>query len=681
MEELKQLIPQADTITCINLEFSEIENLDSILPILRKFSKLQELQLFGNRLENLPADLSFLKNLMTLDISNNLFSSLKSVLPSLRTLPNLRELHISLSNEEEEHELLTALPNLERLNGTDLDKPSDPMQGTLEVEMNESIDYNVDPDHLTLKQEDLEKVAIIYDEIRDMWRSIDSSQDKILAEDFDVQIREVMTELSNAMKQPQSSQVVHSLMIRAKVKLFDICQEKIENFILRQLGKPGQVLQRISRTTSMLFSEMINLFFTVQSKYQDKIQAMQADMEKAMKETAQVLEAAEQLEKRSMNIDTRKGIVNEEYEQKIEELQSEIESLQQENKRYLEMIIKQSKQNASAALNTTSMLPDRESSRNVASSKSITQLIGRSLTLKQLKDVIEEIYASKTKFDQKCSDSKMPRETMEQHMYTFLNHKYGIKNLIIEWAGSIIAGIKKYSSEDNDVAVFGKILRNECDEEFRFVQMQVKETVSELLRMHLKGKYPLKNSNDVAEMLNEKLQGFITEEEWTDIVRYMYNTTDAEILITLIKELIQKKNYIHNSGPKQKLSREEQQLAREREKSNLGKILYNDFLKILLDFQLKGHEKFLSRFVALFRETDADHNGILSEREFRQLVNSMDIDISESDISRLLQIVDPYNNESITFSECVTLFSSEVVPLDENSDKLVAVLQKLSLRD
>lgn len=36
----------------------------------------------------------------------------------------------------------------------------------------------------------------------------------------------------------------------------------------------------------------------------------------------------------------------------------------------------------------------------------------------------------------------------------------------------------------------------------------------------------------------------------------------------------------------------------------------------------------------------------------------MDIGKDQSDISRLLQIVDPYNNEQITFSQCVTLFSS-----------------------
>jgi len=36
--------------------------------------------------------------------------------------------------------------------------------------------------------------------------------------------------------------------------------------------------------------------------------------------------------------------------------------------------------------------------------------------------------------------------------------------LIIEWATAIINGIRSFSSHDNDVAVFGKILRNECDE-------------------------------------------------------------------------------------------------------------------------------------------------------------------------------------------------------------------------
>lgn len=84
--------------------------------------------------------------------------------------------------------------------------------------------------------------------------------------------------------------------------------------------------------------------------------------------------------------------------------------------------------------------------------------------------MIKEIYSSKELYDQKYLEAKLPRETMEQHMYTYLNQKYGLKRLIIEWATAIINGIKKFSKDENDVAVFGKILRNECDEEFRFVQ-------------------------------------------------------------------------------------------------------------------------------------------------------------------------------------------------------------------
>lgn len=108
-----------------------------------------------------------------------------------------------------------------------------------------------------------------------------------------------------------------------------------------------------------------------------------------------------------------------------------------------------------------------------------------------MKEVIEEINNSKAAFDKKCHEAKMPRETMEQHMYTFLNHKYGLKNLIIEWATSMINGIKIYSGEDNDVCVFGKvnfnakikILRNECEEEFRIVLQKVKNTILELLNV------------------------------------------------------------------------------------------------------------------------------------------------------------------------------------------------------
>ena len=46
---------------------------------------------------------------------------------------------------------------------------------------------------------------------------------------------------------------------------------------------------------------------------------------------------------------------------------------------------------------------------------------------------------------------------------------------------------------------------------------------------------------------------------------------------------------------------------------NEFKLVYADFLKIILDFQLQEHEKFLSRFTQLFKSVDHDNNGVIDE--------------------------------------------------------------------
>lgn len=86
---------------------------------------------------------------------------------------------------------------------------------------------------------------------------------------------------------------------------------------------------------------------------------------------------------------------------------------------------------------------------------------------------------------------------MEQYMYTYLNQKYGLKALIVEWAASIINAVKTYLRQDHDVTLFAKILKNECDEEFRFIQLHVRDTLVQLVKVILKDKYPLKSEPDI----------------------------------------------------------------------------------------------------------------------------------------------------------------------------------------
>lgn len=135
-------------------------------------------------------------------------------------------------------------------------------------------------------------------------------------------------------------------------------------------------------------------------------------------------------------------------------------------------------------------------------------------------------------------------------MYTYLNQKYGLKNIIVEWAAAIINGIKTYLREDHDVTLFGKILKNECDEEFRFIQSHVKETLSSLLRVMLKEKHSFKNETDITKMQDLILTGTIDEWIWRKIIEKMYDPRDFEILENKFYLLIEDKKAIQKvNGP------------------------------------------------------------------------------------------------------------------------------------
>ena len=55
-------------------------------------------------------------------------------------------------------------------------------------------------EEITLKQEDLEGVAIIYDLIREVQREFDSELDKSLADQFDEHVKNVVFDLNNKLK-------------------------------------------------------------------------------------------------------------------------------------------------------------------------------------------------------------------------------------------------------------------------------------------------------------------------------------------------------------------------------------------------------------------------------------------------------------------------------------------------
>ena len=371
------------------------------------------------------------------------------------------------------------------------------------------------------------------------------------------------------------------------------------------------------------------------------------------------------------------------------------------------------------------------------------------ITLKCLKDFMNELYISKENYDIKCVDYKLPKETLEEHMYTFLNKKYGLKNLIIDWARNVINGIKYYSRKDSFVLLFGKIMRNEQEEEARFIIEKVAESIEELLLYYIKRQNPLKSVNEIKKLFEKKKKSELFEEEWKGIIYSIYEKGEADEIekkleIFINKENEKKKlemfqkykdsrknnnnkynnnsitNYTHinnnssylntinsfNNGlnasaspnnnvsymktinnptsVNSKMSRVEKynMLLFTDEKN----ILYSDFIKIVLDNHIRFRDKQLKNFVEIFRSVDTNRDGVINEEEFGELIQKMKIfkeDDVENRIFQYLEIIDPFDNQKITFSECVTFFSGEIIEdIDINGNvKEISILEKVCFED
>lgn len=87
-------------------------------------------------------------------------------------------------------------------------------------------------------------------------------------------------------------------------------------------------------------------------------------------------------------------------------------------------------------------------------------------------------------------------------------------------------------------------------------------------------------------------------------------------------------------------------------------MLFSELIAVLKEFLLEEHEKFLSKFLDLFRHIDQDHDGIISNQEFIDLYTKMNMKISnmnnseaqdmcyrqklELETNNFLDILDPF---------------------------------------
>ena len=301
----------------------------------------------------------------------------------------------------------------------------------------------------------------------------------------------------------------------------------------------------------------------------------------------------------------------------------------------------------------------------------------RKLTKEQLNDIIQDIYKSKIIYDQNCIDLNKPLETMEQYMYQYLNQKYGLKSLTIEYVSAIIIGIKEYSKKDMNIKLFGMLLKNEVEENTLTIVEKIKQVVQETLEYFISQKNQYKTFEEISKISEKLRKSLLDEEIWNNIVNTLF-LNDQENGIKVkekIYEFIDKvmKKSIDDLGQKVnfEMNREEKDFYDDF-KNYQKKIRYEDLLNLLIDYHIKVRKNYLKNMRTLFMKNDSNKDGVLTKKEFIHYINELKIfheETLEENIDYLLRKMPQCElYDFFSFSEVVDLFDQEQI-LKENNEK------------
>ena len=641
-----------------------------------------------NNLTTLPENLKSLQNLISLDLRKNNFKDINEIIEFVSQYKYLSDLKLDFSNSSQVQTLLNKIHNLLYINGKSTEEYITP------IDINKNI---VDEIAIEKKLNEFNDLFVIFQ------NNFQNENKEELSKDLYERFQNLINEEANKINKNNNGKNLPNYCLANNIIKSEV---NLIIFFINSFFEHSELLnmENAKKDISKKINDILNLLFGTLMKIIDELNIKIDSTNKIKNKTIELL-----LEYLNDNNIYNKNDINEEYDslKKLYKKEKElftlkIEKLQKENKLITDSLIKKGIDLSSSLNNLNNSNISKKSigennKNEIGIDATFLGLAGaKILSKKQMHDFIDEIYDSKMEYDKVCSENHLKKESMEHYMYKFLNNKYGLKNLVIEWSSSIITGIKMYSSTDSDINLFSKILKNKIEEGQKLVIIKLKSTIKELYDMYIKNKSRL-NPNKGKSKLNEKeieyiLNSFnenilLNEDEWKNIIRSIYNEEEYKILIKYIinkisdKNEIEKKNYINNlmSKKKSQVTRDDLEFANK--KKFPFKINYKEFVNILTGYQITYREKYLSNLHKLFVKCDEESVGVLNEKGFKKLLNSIDFVQKQGRdyMKKLLNKIDPHSYNNITFTEIVDLFSKEMVV---NEDGLTMnILDKLGLED
>lgn len=425
----------------LNFREQNIEDIDKFfLDLLNNHPDVFELDISRNPFTSLPEDLSQFNNLEVLDLTHILFDDLENVVMSLSTLPNLSQLNINLSSQHEALLILENLPKLISLNG----KSTKDDTHLVDIEEKEIETINLNSE-LSLFHD-------LYKKINDMLKKVDNSQgeaSKVFYDDFQKIIKNEISIINQTIESNAPTYIYANSVLSSKIKIYkyflDILLDKILPF-----DKEDSIIALIKEISNIIkdnSDQLADIINKLYPRITEKTSALKTQLDQAVKDTGEIDNELKDLNNKLTACRREKEGLSAHFEDEKQLLEEKISKLEKENKYMTEKLLRRTNEileenraseeqlNQLNNMNNSHNSIDYKNPNNYSKADDKSQIFNNSqiiigtriLTVKMLKDMIYEIYNSKESYDKKCNENRLPRETMEQHMYSYLNQKYGLK--------------------------------------------------------------------------------------------------------------------------------------------------------------------------------------------------------------------------------------------------------------
>ena len=655
------------------------------------------LNLSRAKLKSIPKEVLDQKDsLESLDISGNNFNDFYSVLNDLTKFKKLKRLKINIFTQEQAKNIIDLMPNLEYLNDEAINEEVNTEQKKEKSVSNNKekinvknksplkqiTDNNFKPvfkkfeEFFKLNLNKKEKFQKIISAFNEKYKQLNIKENKIINEkmiDKEIEkelelckfisseLRKIKDDMNNNDYKPNSVDKLLNIMIEnenIKNKCNEILKEKKK---IIKISLKDSDINKNKKSVKSLKNNQSNNIFKEEGKKENKLSKkykkenkkyINRSFNKNSEERIKFSNCSFEKFNNRLTFSERKSIIESKLGKESKIFRTKIDLSDFNDDSYSQNLFMRSKTD----FNNLNIFEDKNNDMILKE-----KMNPRIISLKNLLDIINQIYKLRSSRIEKQNQGVYNKGTLEQDFYAYLKSRYGLKNLIIEWSINILSSIQAYYEISGEVYLFALILKNELDEDSIEILNKIKTTMNNILNLIYD--YNISKIKDI-----KQNKEFINENEWKAIGNLLYNDDDKmknqfiNEVYSFINKLIKDKKVIEKIDKK---------------------ILFEDFVNILIIFNMKLRKKYLYNLFVLFSKEDSKKTGIINLENFKQLIKNSDIIKDEKKIEevteKLIEILGQEESGQITFTDVVEILENLNLITEKGKIKFLDKLSNMNL--